>query len=64
MTTDKKTNYDKDENKLIEIVDTLTTKYNLDLNDIIDILKDNIDFDDYCENPYCLKKGCAGDCRK
>ena len=40
MTTNKKSNYEKAEDKLIETVTYMTSHFNLNTQDIIDIIRD------------------------
>lgn len=42
MTTDKKTNYDRDEEKLINLVEHMREHYNINLKDIEAILWDRL----------------------
>tara|TARA_R100001530_G_scaffold133489_1_gene106931 strand:+ start:341 stop:532 length:192 start_codon:yes stop_codon:yes gene_type:complete len=59
MTTDIKTQYDKDEDSLIEILDKMFEHYDINLEDVISIIKDRCEIDlNYCDNPSCLKQDC------
>ena len=46
MTTNELTQYDKDENALVDIVDKMFEHYDINLGDIIDIIKDRCEFDE------------------
>lgn len=53
--------YEETESYFVDYAQALIDNYCIDLDDLISILKDRVDFEEYCDDPGCLVKNCKGD---
>lgn len=60
MTTEQLSDYEILENKMIEVIEEIMSRFNVNKEEIINVISDRIE-DDYCDNPSCLKHGCNGE---